>query len=77
MLSDRLLARAATASARESRAAGVEPTAARALQARALEHLEAAVTDGFADDAALRADPDLGSLRRDPRFAALVARIRR
>ncbi len=40
----------------------------------ALDALEAAVGAGFADAERLRDDPDLASLRHEPRFAAVAAR---
>jgi hypothetical protein len=55
------------------------------IEARAAEHertlafaaLDQAVALGFANDGALAADPDLSSLRGDPRFARIVTATRR
>ena len=42
---------------------------------KAFELLERAVTAGYQDKQGLLADPDLGSLRADPRFAEIVKRL--
>jgi predicted Zn-dependent protease len=42
---------------------------------RALEALERAVETGYEDAAHLASDPDLASLREEPGFAALLARL--
>ncbi|HEX5044679.1 MAG TPA: tetratricopeptide repeat protein [Candidatus Polarisedimenticolaceae bacterium] len=42
---------------------------------RAFELLDRAVTAGYKDKPGLLADPDLGSLRGDPRFAEIVKRL--
>ena len=44
---------------------------------KALDALEAAVEAGFNDDRHMEQDPDLASLRQDPRFHALIDRLRR
>ncbi len=47
------------------------------LRAQALEALEVAFNAGYHDWAAVEQDPDLATVRGDPRFAALVARYRK
>lgn len=41
----------------------------------AIELLERAVAEGYADKASLKTDPDLAPLRSDPRFAAILKRL--
>jgi Flp pilus assembly protein TadD len=43
--------------------------------AKALDLLERAVGEGYRDKAGLMADPDLESVRGDPRFAEIVKRL--
>ncbi len=42
---------------------------------RAMELLDRAVENGWGDKAWLETDPDLDSLREDPRFQALMGRV--
>jgi serine/threonine protein kinase/tetratricopeptide (TPR) repeat protein len=52
-----------------------EPDAKPALLNRALDELERAVDEGYADPFRMRSEPDLELLRGDPRFIAAVARL--
>jgi len=42
---------------------------------KALEMLDRAVADGFKDKAGLTADPDLASIRSDPRYLEIVKKL--
>jgi tetratricopeptide (TPR) repeat protein len=44
---------------------------------RAFEYLEKAAQDGFSDSARLAADPEMASLRSDPRFARVAEQAKR
>ena len=42
---------------------------------RAFEYLDAAVASGFDDRGLVTRDPDIDSLRKDPRFGRLLATV--
>ncbi|HJQ97985.1 MAG TPA: tetratricopeptide repeat protein, partial [Candidatus Polarisedimenticolaceae bacterium] len=42
---------------------------------KAIELLDRAVTNGYKDKSGMTADPDLGGVRADPRFAEILKRL--
>ena len=54
----------------------IAPEDAAAARRQALDHLERAADLGWTDADRLEADEDLTSLRPDPRWAALMRRMR-